>query len=430
MLWGTFLLLSPRSFGNVVGVDAQNFNATTNGLDFVTVQSSETLDPCVLNLGIFVNHGKNTLPIFKNAAGQTKHKDEVTGADLNLGYGLMKNWDLGISLPQILAQKVESESYRGEFGAKGNTEIRLNTKYRLFGNRRGGGAVIGTVSVNRLQNNPFAGSDPGPTATLEMAFDTTIKKIALGANLGYRWRNPGEPIPDFPILPFKDQYIYSAAASYHLSQINTKIISELFGSVPRKKVKAELTDSQTSLEGLLGIKHDVTHNVALHLGAGTRLKDGVASPDLRVYGGVNVAIGPFCSEASSIPVKKAKVKSTPPPKVETIVLENVMFAFDSDREVLPGTRIELKKLAEYLVSPPGFTSLSIEGHTDSMGSDEYNKTLSENRAATIRRYLVEVHKLDPSRITSIGYGESVPVADNGNYQGRQLNRRVEFKITR
>lgn len=419
-----------EALGNVVGVDAQNFNVTTNGLDFVTVQSSETLDPCVLNLGLFVNHGKNTLPIFKNAAGGSSHKDYVTGADLNLGYGLMKNWDLGISLPQILAQKVESDSYRGEFGAKGNTEVRLNSKIRLFGGRRGGGAVIGTVSMNRLENNPFAGKDPGPTATLEMALDTTIRMLAIGANLGYRWRNPGEPLPDFPVVPFKNQYIYSAAASYHFSRLNTKIIAEIFGSAPQKKVQSELAASQSSLEGLLGLKYDVTQNVALHAGAGTRLKDGVASPDLRVYGGVNVALGPFCSEHSKIPVKKPQVKSPPPPKTETIVLENVMFAFDSPREVLPGTRLELKKLVDYLLTAPQFVSLSIEGHTDSMGTDEYNQTLSENRAATIRRFLVEVHKLDPLKITSIGYGESRPIADNGNYQGRQLNRRVEFKISR
>lgn len=421
------------TFANVIGVDAQNFNATTNGLDFVTVQSSETLEPCIFNLGLFVNHAKNSLPIFKSDDKTLKHQDNITAADLNVGYGIMKNWDLGISTPQVLAQKVESDRYRGEYDSKGLTEIRINSKVRLFGNRHGGGAFIGSVNFNQIQNNPFTGVNPGPTASLEMALDTTISMLALGVNLGYRWRNPGKPIPEFPIQPFKNQYIYSAAASYHFGKINTKVIGEVFGSEPTKKVESSLTDSQSSLEGLLGLKHDLTHNVALHFGGARRLTSGVASPDFRVYSGINVAIGPVCQEENEVPqltLKKNPTKLEPLPKFETITLYNVMFAFDSFREVLPGSKTELRKIAEYLKLPPGFKFLSIEGHTDSMGTDDYNATLSHNRAATIRKYLIEVHNLDPSKVKSKGLGESIPIADNGNYQGRQLNRRVEFKIYR
>jgi hypothetical protein len=59
------------ALANVIGTDLQNFNSTTNGLDFVTVQSSKTLDPGVLNLGLFFNYGVNTLPYFEGTAGQT-----------------------------------------------------------------------------------------------------------------------------------------------------------------------------------------------------------------------------------------------------------------------------------------------------------------------------------------------------------------------
>jgi len=429
-------IFTQQTLGNVIGVDAQNFNATTNGLDFVTVQSSETLEPCILNLGLFVNHAKNSLPLFRSKNQNLKHEDYITGGDLNIGYGIMPNWDLGISAPQVLAQKVESDHYRGEYDSKGLTEFRLNSKVRFFGNRRGGGALIGTANFNQIQNNPFTGINPGPTASLEMALDTTIKRISMGINLGYKWRNPGKPIPNFPVIPFKNQYIYSAAASYHLHSFDTKIITEIYGSTPTKKVESGLTDSQSSLEGLLGIKHDLTHNVALHVGGAKRLTNGVASPDLRVYGGVNIALGPLCKDESDRAKvhkdsnKKGPLKNGSLPEFETITIYNVMFAFDSSLEVLPGSREELKKIARYLNQPPGFKSLSIEGHTDSMGSEEYNQTLSENRAATIRKYFVEVLKVDPSKVTSHGYGESIPIADNGNYQGRQLNRRVEFKIYR
>ena len=55
--------------------------------------------------------------------------------------------------------------------------------------------------------------------------------------------------------------------------------------------------------------------------------------------------------------------------------------------------------------------------------------LSQDRANAIKKYLVEKHKLPMGSIVAIGKGETEPVADNGNFQGRQLNRRVEFEIT-
>lgn len=433
LIFTNFLISFENILGNVIGVDAQNFNATTSGLDFVTVQSSETLEPCIFNLGLFINQAKNSLPLFREKDRNLKHSDQITAADVNIGYGIMNNWDLGISAPQVLSQKVESDRYRGQYDSKGLTEVRVNSKIRLFGNRRGGGAIIGTVNFNQIQNNPFSGINPGPTASLELALDTTIQKLAIGVNLGYRSRNPGKPIPNFPVVPFNNQYLFSAASSYHFSGINTKLIGEIFGSEPTKEVSASLTDSQSSLEGLLGIKHDLTHNIALHLGGSKRLTSGVASPDYRVYGGINVALGPICDDESNTTkmlLKKDPKKDLSLPKFETIVLYNIMFAFDSYREVLPGSKSELRKIAQYLRLPPGFKSVSIEGHTDSMGTDEYNLTLSHNRAATIRKYLVEVLGLESSKVTSKGFGESDPIADNGNYQGRQMNRRVEFKIYR
>ena len=58
------LLLSMPAVANVIGTDTQNFNTTTDGLDFVTVQSSKTLEPGIINFGFFLNYAVNTLPYF------------------------------------------------------------------------------------------------------------------------------------------------------------------------------------------------------------------------------------------------------------------------------------------------------------------------------------------------------------------------------
>lgn len=70
----------------------------------------------------------------------------------------------------------------------------------------------------------------------------------------------------------------------------------------------------------------------------------------------------------------------------------------------------------------------IEGHTDSKGSDKFNKTLSQKRVDSVKKYLVEQGKIDPARLEPIGHGESKPIADNKTADGRAANRRVEFNL--
>ncbi|EKE84424.1 OmpA family protein [Idiomarina xiamenensis] len=73
------------------------------------------------------------------------------------------------------------------------------------------------------------------------------------------------------------------------------------------------------------------------------------------------------------------------------------------------------------------TTLMVEGHTDNTGAAEYNQQLSLNRANAVQSYLLG-NGVDSRRVTTVGYGESMPIADNGTEQGRQQNRRVELKI--
>lgn len=73
------------------------------------------------------------------------------------------------------------------------------------------------------------------------------------------------------------------------------------------------------------------------------------------------------------------------------------------------------------------TLLSIEGHTDSQGSEQYNQNLSEKRAGSVKQYLINKNIFE-NRLKTIGYGEFRSVADNTTAQGRALNRRVEIRI--
>jgi outer membrane protein OmpA-like peptidoglycan-associated protein len=102
--------------------------------------------------------------------------------------------------------------------------------------------------------------------------------------------------------------------------------------------------------------------------------------------------------------------------------------FDTGKWTLkPGAREKLAKISGIVLAHPGL-KLEIEGHTDSVGSDDYNQTLSERRAASVRDFLVQ-QGVGSDMITARGFGEIQPVASNDSGAGRQMNRRVEMVVS-
>jgi outer membrane protein OmpA-like peptidoglycan-associated protein len=102
--------------------------------------------------------------------------------------------------------------------------------------------------------------------------------------------------------------------------------------------------------------------------------------------------------------------------------------FDTARYTLkPGAREKLAKVSGIILGHPGL-KIAVEGHTDSVGGDEYNMKLSDNRAAAVRDFLVE-QGVPPAAVTSQGFGKTMPVADNATAAGRQQNRRVELVVS-
>ena len=102
--------------------------------------------------------------------------------------------------------------------------------------------------------------------------------------------------------------------------------------------------------------------------------------------------------------------------------------FDTNKsQVRKDDLAELRKAAAFVRKYPG-SKISVEGYTDSQGSEAYNQTLSEKRAAAVRTYLLENGATSADRITSKGFGESNPVGDNATAKGRAENRRVEIVI--
>lgn len=124
-----------------------------------------------------------------------------------------------------------------------------------------------------------------------------------------------------------------------------------------------------------------------------------------------------------------------PPKMQLVevtedaivIKQKIQFEFGK-ADIKEESHPLLNEIVSVLQSTPRIKKVSVEGHTDSVGSDKANQKLSEERAASVVAYLTE-KGVDASRLTSKGFGESKPLDEADTDAARAKNRRVEFKIT-
>lgn len=421
---------TPVASGNVVGSSFQNFNPTHSGRDFVTVYSSSTIGKGNFSLGLFLNRATNTLPYVDGTAKEVDQSrgntnDALLGADLTAGFGILDNLDIGIAVPQVLSQSVDSDrGTHGQFEEKGLTDFRVSSKWALLNTRAYGFAVVGSANINQTQNNPFKGAERSPSYTLEFAGDLNLSRISLAANLGYRLLNSSANENDVPINPTGNQIVASAAVSYAMPSIDSKLIAEYFSSTPVKAQDDVPSRDDSSSELIAGIKHNYNNNLILHAGGGTELHHGLSTPDWRVYAGMN-----YMTDGKTRTSPAPQIASSKQQPDQVLVIDEILFRFDS-ANMASGNKKTMDNIAKLLNTGAAIQRVVIEGHTCNMGDSAYNQKLSYKRAQTIKDALVRDYGFKSQMIKAVGFGESVPVASNSTADGRKKNRRVEFKIFR
>lgn len=130
-------------------------------------------------------------------------------------------------------------------------------------------------------------------------------------------------------------------------------------------------------------------------------------------------------KAEFVSTKNIKLDSIAYKVGDRVTLENIFFEFDK-AELLPDSKEELDKMVDIMTDYP-FLKIEISGHTDNVGSAEYNQKLSEQRAKSVVDYLIE-EDVSEMRLSFKGYGSEKPLTSNNSEQGRAKNRRVEFLI--
>ncbi len=120
------------------------------------------------------------------------------------------------------------------------------------------------------------------------------------------------------------------------------------------------------------------------------------------------------------------VKAPEKPKETSFILEGLRFEPNSPTMV-PGSYTSLEKAAKIMKDYPD-VNVVIEGHAASTGRPGFEQSLSQERAETVRGYLLKTYGIEASRIRAVGYGSNKPIADNSTREGRSRNRRIEFKV--
>jgi OOP family OmpA-OmpF porin len=128
------------------------------------------------------------------------------------------------------------------------------------------------------------------------------------------------------------------------------------------------------------------------------------------------------------PVEQCCPPPPPPPLAEEQVCITLKIEFDFDKaDIKPKYHDQIKQVSDFMTTYPDTTAV-IEGHTDNVGTADYNQKLSQRRAESVRQYLVDKFGISPARLKSVGYGFNKPIADNGTAEGRAKNRRIDAVI--
>ncbi len=264
-------------------------------------------------------------------------------------------------------------------------------------------SIINTDSAWKLVQGEFLADDQYTHLTLGMFYNQAECKVKVRPqafnNSAYYF------IDDIFVIPISDcpnEYQYTGKVMDEDTQAPLKGVVKYYNQDTE-------TEQVSSLEeGIYDISLEDCYTYNIEIEA-----EGY-------YPIITVDFQPVGNKPLPLPTKMTPLKSG-----KTIILKNIYFDFNK-ATLKPASFFELNILAEILKKNKDIR-VEISGHTDNVGTNDYNLQLSRQRALTVKTFLEE--KGTPvSRLVTAGYGKTQPIADNATDEGRALNRRVEFKI--
>ncbi len=256
-------------------------------------------------------------------------------------------------------------------------------------------------------------------------------------NLGYPLNTPGDEINIFVDVAGNKGYISAdklgGFGGYDIFEFE---MPQQIRPMPVTFLKGVVVDaiSKKPIESLFSLINLKTNNEIVRAFSDKATGEFLVCVPVNSEYALNVSKENYLFFSENIFLKGVKNNTNPHlinialnPIVEgsTVVLRNIFFE-SGKFDLLKESLVELEKLVQFLTLNPG-VSIEISGHTDNVGSEDYNIELSANRAKAVYEYLI-TKNIAPDRLKYKGYGFSVPISVNDTQQGRAQNRRTEIKI--
>lgn len=339
------------------------------------------------------------------------------------------SWSVGLGLVYPRYEEVNIQPLNTNYGAllslqrnfSGHVALRLGGGYtHLEGSWSGAsGAVTETTNLlsadldlmyylvpcEAVSPYLFAGVG-GFYRMLKNPYTTSLDNNAFGAKFNYgagvEWR-------------FDPKWSLTSEFGYHSTNN-----SELDGAVMSYALEPNGQDSYWTLG--VGVKFYFGQGEPSKICRPTSVAVAPAQKDLTDYNRIEDMIKEYIPRTIT---KEVVVDKYIKIAANTWYLEGVQFAFDRS-ELLPASYPVLNDAVKLLTNNPDL-KVEIKGYTDSIGTPIYNDTLSLQRAVAVKDYLVS-QGIAASRLTAVGYGLTGPIATNVTAEGREINRRVEFRV--
>jgi len=411
-------LLAASSSHAATSFDSLSFKPADDHGFYLVTQQTQTLGKWGWALGLTTEYSNDSL-VLKNAAGVRIQDiiDDQIAMQLGGAVGFTDWLNVGLNVSVVpMQQFTRIVPPISDDGARFG-DIRLDAKARLLDNEKYpvGVAVVPFVTFPTGNDSHFVGNGKITGGALAVLDSKRIAdRVSLALNLGAQLRDEVNLAPGTTI---GHQFLYGAAGNVAIVKKKLEGIvdmngwttfSDFFGSNSRN----------LELNGAL--RYFPIDKLAVTAGAGTGLQDGAGAPDFRAF--LTVAYRNAREEEAA---------PTPPPppepvKEEVISTNKIHFQFNK-AVIVPSSYPVIDEILSGIKGRSDVQGVRVEGHTDSVGSDEYNQKLSDKRAGSVRTYMTD-KGYPADQITAVGKGESNPIADNATKSGRAQNRRVEFHL--
>ncbi len=305
---------------------------------------------------------------------------------------------------------------------------------------------IKNLSTDTNEFTPFLAGDDKTMYFSSSGFGAKSQDIFVTRRLDDTWKNWSEPEnigppvnstdwETFFVMPVKGNYSFVYSLKEGGGDIFMIKIAEEMKPEPVMVINGKVLNKKNNQPIEAEVVYEDLSGLTLSLTSRTNSITGsykmVLSKGIKY--GISAKAEGFLPTSESIDLtqlneyqeKEVTLYLTPIEKGQTITLNNIFFEtgkFDLKKE----SEAELNRLLEILKNNPKL-KIEISGHTDSRGNEQANLTLSQNRANAVVNYLV-LNGISRDRFVAKGYGKTKPISDNETEEGRQKNRRVEFKI--